>query len=255
MNLFEVIFLGVIQGITEWLPISSSGHLVLFQSIFGFKQPIIFDVLLHFGSLLVILFVFRKEILELILGVLNREKKYLKIAFMLIIATIPIVFVGFFFNDLIENSFSSLKVVGFSLIFTSIVLFMSKYPKIKNKNINFFNSFFMGIAQALAILPGVSRSGITISTALIQGIKQEEAARFSFLMAIPPILGATLLEIKNIEQIENLNYALIGVFFSIVSGYLSLKFLLRIIKTNKFSYFSVYCFVLGFFILISQYLI
>ncbi|MEM2131441.1 MAG: undecaprenyl-diphosphate phosphatase [Candidatus Woesearchaeota archaeon] len=253
MNLIEAIILGIIQGITEWLPISSSGHLVLFQSIFKIRQPLIFDVLLHFGSLLVILFVFRKEILELIAGVLKREKKYLQLTIMLVLATIPIVLVGYFLKDYIESAFSNLSFVGFAWIFTSIILFLSKYPKIKDKKLNFLNSFFMGISQAIAILPGVSRSGITISTGLMQGIKQEEAAKFSFLMAIPPILGATLLEIKNINQIENLSYALIGVLFSMISGYLSLKFLLKIIKTNKFSYFSIYCFVLGLIVLISVY--
>ncbi|MEM3374314.1 MAG: undecaprenyl-diphosphate phosphatase [Candidatus Woesearchaeota archaeon] len=254
MNLIEAIILGIIQGITEWLPISSSGHLVLFQTIFKIKQPIIFDVLLHFGSLLVILFVFRKEILELILGVLKREKKYINLALMLIFASIPITLVGFFLNDYIERAFSNLAFVGFAWIFTSIVLFLSKYPKIKDKNLNFLNTFLMGVSQAIAILPGVSRSGITISTGLIQGIKQEEAAKFSFLMAIPPIFGATILEIRNIGQIENLSFAFIGVLFSMISGYLSLKFLLRIIKTNKFSYFSIYCFVLGLIILLSVYL-
>ena len=191
MNILEAIILGVVQGITEWLPISSSGHLVIFQELFGLQQPVIFDLFLHLGSLLVIFAVFFKDILKLFHGFFRWEKFYVKYTLWLIVASVPIGCIGYFFNDAVKSAFGSLTVVGFSLIFTSIILFLSKYPLKKEKKLNWKSIIFIGLAQALAILPGVSRSGMTISSGLIQSVKREEAVRFSFLLFIPAIVGAT----------------------------------------------------------------
>ncbi len=254
MDIIEIIILGIVQGITEWLPISSSGHLVILQNYFGIEQPLIFDIILHLGSVLVILFVFWKDIFSLIKGVIERDEKSIKLIVMLVLASIPIALVGFFLKTFIESIFNDLKTVGFSLLFTSLILFLSRYPKTKNKTLTYKNTLLIGIAQAIAILPGISRSGSTISLGLMQGVKQEEAAKFSFLLAIPAILGATVLEVRNINQISNISYVLIGFLFSIISGYFSLKFLLKVIKSNRFSYFAFYCLILGLIILSKVFL-
>ena len=250
VSIIEAIILGIVQGITEWLPISSSGHLVLFQELLDITQPVIFDVVLHLGSLVALLLVFWKDIQRLVSGFLKWETYYVKYVLWLIAATIPIALVGFFLNDIVKSAFESVKVVGYSLIFTAIVLFLSKYPKIKENKLTWKSIIFIGIAQALAILPGVSRSGMTISTGLMQGTKREDTARFSFLLFIPAILGATMLEFRHLGEISNISALGIGVLTTIVVGFFSLKFLLSIIKKEKFSYFSWYCLLLGVLVLI-----
>ncbi len=253
VSIIEAVILGIIQGITEWLPISSSGHLVLFQHLFNITQPIIFDIILHLGSLLVILIVFRKEILRLIKGIVRLEKSSLKFLLYLVLASIPIALVGLLLNDFIKSIFDNIKTVGFSLLFTSFLLFMSKYPKIKNKNLNLKNTLIIGLAQSLAILPGVSRSGTTISTGMIQGIRTKKVAVFSFLLFIPAILGATILELKNISQITDIPSLIISLLITIITGFITLKLLLKIIRKNKFRLFGWYCLALGLIILFIAY--
>ena len=250
ISMIEAIILGIVQGITEWLPVSSSGHLVLFQHFFGLAPPVSFDIMLHLGSLIVVLTVFWKDILKLAKGVLKREKASLKMLAYLAIASIPIALVGFFLNDLIKSIFNSLLTVGLSLLFTAVLLFISRYPKKKNKKLGIKNTFLIGIAQAIAILPGVSRSGSTISTGLVLGIKKEDVARFSFLMFIPAILGASLLEIKDVVLVTDLPAAVVGTITAMVVGFFSLKLLLNLINKNKFSNFAWYCLVLGIITLI-----
>jgi undecaprenyl-diphosphatase len=249
MNILEAIMLGVVQGFTEWLPISSSGHLVIFQELFGLHQPVIFDLFLHLGSLLVIFLVFFKDILKLGQGFFRWEKFYVKYTLWLIVASIPIGFIGYFFNDAVKSAFGSLTVVGFSLIFTSVILFLSKYPHQKNKKLSWKSIVIVGFAQALAILPGVSRSGMTISSGLIQSVKREEAVRFSFLLFIPAILGATILEFKNFGQISNVPALLISFLTTVIVGFFSLKLLLKMVKKEKFWYFGWYCLGLGILVL------
>ena len=249
ITLIQAIILGIIQGITEWLPISSSGHLVIFQSLFSISQPVIFDIFLHLGSLVVILIMFRKDILALIKGALKKEKEHLNFLLYLIIASIPIAIVGFFLNSYIKSIFNNLTAVGLSLIFTSIMLFLSKKAK-QNSNLTLKNTYIIGMFQAIAILPGVSRSGMTLSSGLMQNIKQQQLIRFSFLLFIPAIAGAALFEMRNISQITNISAMLIGTIFSIIAGIISLKLLIRIIKSKKFYYFGYYCLLLGIILLI-----
>ena len=253
VSILQAIILGIVQGITEWLPVSSSGHLVLFQHLFGLAPPVLFDVILHIGSLVVIFIVFWKDIKELVIGVFKRDKKYLKYLLWLIIASIPIALVGFFLNDFIKSIFNNLSTVGFSLLLTAVLLFASKYPKAKNQKLKLCNTFVVGLAQALAILPGVSRSGSTISVGLMTGMKKREIATFSFLLFIPAILGATLLEIKNVSEITNVSALIVGTIVAIIAGVLSLRLLLKIIDKNKFSYFGWYCLALGLVVLIISY--
>ncbi|HLC88848.1 MAG TPA: undecaprenyl-diphosphate phosphatase [Candidatus Nanoarchaeia archaeon] len=254
MNLLEAVLLGVVQGITEWLPVSSSGHLVLLQNLFNIEQPVIFDLILHIGSLIVVLIVFRKSITELIRGILKGEKAHLRFLFQLILASIPIALVGILLNDFIKSIFNDTKTVGFSLLFTAMVLFLSKYPKIKDKALTYKNTFIIGIFQAIAILPGVSRSGSTLSAGLMQGVNKKDTARFSFLMFIPAILGATLFELKNVSQVTDMLALTIGTIAAIITGIASLKLLLYIINKGKLSYFGWYCLIVGLAILIPQYL-
>lgn len=259
MEIFQAIILGIIQGITEWLPISSSGHLVLAQQFFGLTVPLIFDILLHLGSLIVILIFFRKEIKELIIGLIKWQKKQVAITLYLLIGTIPIALVGYFLQDKIAIAFQSLTMVGVGLLFTSLLLFLSRFRinkkteerKSPNKQkITWQKALVMGLFQSIALIPGVSRSGSTISSGLILGIKREEAARFSFLLFIPAIIGALILELPNFVLTESINIYIIGTVVSAIVGFFSLGLLMRIIKNNKFHWFSIYCFILGIIILI-----
>jgi undecaprenyl-diphosphatase len=245
MDIFQAIILGIVQGITEWLPISSSGHLVLFQQLFGITQPIVFDVMLHLGSLVVVLIFFWKQIRELIIGVFRLDKEKIKLLLFIVLATIPIAVVGLFFGNQIERAFDSLLVVGIGLLFTSLLLFLSKYPKVKSGKLTWDKTLLIGVSQAIAILPGVSRSGSTISTGMILGIKKEDVARFSFIIFIPAIIGAAIVELGNIGSVENIPAMIIGTLFSIAVGFFSLKLLMNIIQKDRFSWFGIYCLVLG----------
>jgi len=246
MNILQSIFLGIIQGITEWLPISSSGHLVIFQTLFNIEVPILFDILLHFATLIVILVVFRKEIINILKAFPNYKTPDGKLGWYIIIGTIPIGLAGFFLNDTIESLFTSLKAVAIALIITSIILFLSeKFPG--RRKMNWYDSIIIGISQAVALVPGISRSGSTISTGLILGLEKKQVATFSFLLVIPAIIGATILEFSpsNLE----FNY-IYGIITAIIVGYFSLKWLLKIIVNNKFHYFGFYCLILGIILLI-----
>jgi len=256
MDIFQAIILGIVQGITEWLPISSKSHLIIIQLLFGLVQPAIFDLLLHIGSLLVVIFVFWKDIWALIVGVFKGDKKSLKYAAYLIIASIPVAIIGFVFKKQIELALSNMYILGFGFLFTALILFCSKFTfvkNVKNKSLNFWNTLVIGISQALSVLPGVSRSGTTISTGIIIGADKKEVAKFSFLMFIPAILGATLLEIKDIGMITNIPAMIIGVIVAMITGYFAIKLLMNIINKNKLWYFSIYCAILGIIVLLFAY--
>jgi len=244
MNILQALILGIIQGITEWLPISSSGHLVLAQEYFGLEVPLAFDVILHFGTLLVVLIVFWKDILAIAKSLFAFKKdENTKLLLYIIIATIPIAIVGYFFRDLIKSLFQSVLAVGIALMITGTVLFVTKFTQHK-KEINWKNSLIVGIAQAVALVPGISRSGSTISAGLLSGIKREKIASFSFLIFIPAMIGATILEIRDITSVE-IGPIISGTLAAIIVGYISLIWLLKIIKKGKFHHFSWYCWTLG----------
>lgn len=245
-SLWQIIILGIIQGITEWLPISSSGHLVIFQYFFDIEEPVIFDLFLHMGSLLVVFLVFWREIKQLILSFFIKEyKKYRKIAYYIIIGTIPTALLGYFFEDMFESFFSSLLAVGIALIITGFLLYFCERFE-KNNSITVKSALVMGIMQGLAITPGISRSGSTISTALYFGVKREEAVKFSFLLFIPAMLGATILQSKDIvfNSIE-WTPIIIGTLVAVIVGYLSLKLLILIVKKKRLRLFSYYCWIVG----------
>lgn len=235
MNLLTALLLGLTQGITEWLPVSSSGHLAIIQHFFNIKENIAYDTLLHFATVIVIFVVFRKKILEI-----AKTPRYW---LLIIIGTIPIIIIGLLIRPYIQSIFNNLMIVGISLIFTSIMLYFSDKPKTRY-DIKPRSALIIGLFQALAILPGISRSGSTITAALYLGIKKDEAIDFAFILAVPAILGATILNIPDITGTLNMNMVL-GSVLCIIVSYFSLTWLIKIIKNNKLKYFSYYCFALG----------
>ena len=230
------IILAIIQAATEFLPISSSGHLALFSNILS-EPNLFFFTVLHLASLIAVLIFTRKEIFELI----SFKKQYRKLWVYLIIATIPAVIVGLLFSDLIEQSFNSFLFLGIMFCFTGIILFLTKFTKIYSK-FNFKNSLIIGLFQCLALFPGVSRSGMTISSALFSGIEREKATKFSFLLFIPLALGAFILKLEEFYFSGSL---LVSFIICLILSLLFLKLLLIIIKRNLFWWFSIYCFLVG----------
>lgn len=262
MSIFWSFFLGAIQGITEMLPISSSAHLVLAPWIFGVKdQGLAFDVALHLGSLVAIIFAFRKEWFKLInRGALLFKQKMKpknqeqKMVYFLILATIPGAFAGYFFADLAEGALRSPYIIVFTLVFYGILLIlMDKFGKKKKdfSEITLSDSIIIGSAQALAIIPGTSRSGITITAGLFCGLKKEEAAKFSFMLSAPVVLGAGIFKVPQIPTAEILSPVLwIGMLSSMVFTFLAIKFVLGYVKKRSYSIFAYYRFVLAAIILI-----
>jgi undecaprenyl-diphosphatase len=252
MNILQAIILSIVQGITEFLPISSSGHLAIFQIFWQLPDaPIAFNALLHFGTLGAILAIFHQEIKKIL------QKKNWKLIKLIIIGTIPAAIFGFFFQSAIEAQFSSLKFISFSFLITASFLISTKIFKttsehLEIENLSYFDALIIGIAQAAALFPGISRSGITISTGLLRKLKPEIAYKFSFLLAIPVILGAFILQIPGLIQQGHNNYLIyiLGTLISFLTGIISLKILEKILKKGKLFWFSLYLIILSVLILI-----
>lgn len=270
MSWIEALLLGILQGLTEYLPVSSSGHLTIGSALFGITDPetiLPFAVIVHIATVFSTLVVLWKEIVWLFKGLfnfknersnykgalhsLNNEQNY---ALNILISMIPIGIVGVFFKDAIETLFSSILVVGICLILTALILTFSYYAKPRQKqHITIYDAFIIGLSQALACLPGLSRSGTTIATGLLLGDKKEQLAQFSFLMVIPPILGEALLDVIKIvsngfsNSFSNISvYALItGFLAAFLSGCLACKVMLNLVKKGKLIYFAIYCAVVG----------
>jgi undecaprenyl-diphosphatase len=254
ISVIQAIILSIVQGISEWFPISSSGHLAIFQNFFGF-QNLSYDVFLHLASVLAVIFVYWKDIINLID---IRKIKNLKYIGLIIIGIIPAAIVGVLFRNQIERFFSSLIYLGFFFIVSGIIVYSTKFfndKHNKTNSFNFFDSIFIGIFQALALLPGISRSGSTISSGCFRGISREESAKFSFLMAVPIIFGAGLIETKNLI-FSDINYFLLILSFliTLLVSLFSIKVLLKIIKGNKFYLFGIYNILIGIFLLIWSFL-
>jgi len=249
MNLIQAVFLGLVQGLTEWFPVSSSGHLALFQNLFGLDVPVLFDILLHVGTLIVVLLVFYKDIYKILKSIFtwNTKSEYFKLAVFIVIGSIGTVIIGYFFRNLFVGFFNNLKIVGIAFLATGCLLFFSN--KEGNKKLNCKDSFLIGLVQGIALIPGISRSGSTISTGMLFGIERKKVARFSFLLLIPAVIGGFIFEFKDIASINPV-YALVGVLTSVIVGFFSLRFLLKIIEKGKFRYFGYYCFLIGVITLI-----
>ncbi len=256
MSLLEAIILGIIQGFSEFLPISSSGHLVLFQKIFKINEPTMtFDILLHLGTLIPVFIVYRKTIFELI------KKPFQKLTYLLIVATIPAVVAALFAGDFIDLLFASGKSLFIGFLITGILLLIVDRAKDgykKEEDITYFDALIIGLMQALAITPAISRSGSTIFGAISRKLDRETAAKFSFLLSIPAILGAAVLEIKDfvtgeatVEHLDFLPMAF-GFLAAMLSGYLAINFMLKLIKEAKLRYFAYYVFAIALLIFVDQ---
>ena len=258
----NAIILGIVQGLTEFLPISSSGHLVLFQSILEEGTvPLLFDISLHLGTLFAILLYFLKDIKALIfsgLRLLKRRGKgphsyEEKMVIWILVSNIPTAFIGLFFKDHIEKMFVSLEATGVMLIITGLFLAMNLFFKEEyahRSDMGIARAFIIGIAQGFALVPGISRSGITIISALALGLKRELSGRFSFLISIPAIIGAMGLEIfrEGVSQIPFI-ILFLGFMVSLAVGIFSLRILMGILKRGSLHIFSPYCILLGSFVI------
>ena len=251
MTYFDAFILGLLQGLTEFLPVSSSGHLVIVGSILGVSKPGgIFEIVLHMGSLLAVLIFFRKRISLLIRALFNSSmKKERKIIGFIIIGTIPAVIAYLLFKDFIDNSFDKSLMASIMLFVTGLVLLSTRIKHDGTKEISLKSAVLIGIGQACAILPGISRSGTTISIGMLLGLKPSETAEYSFLLIIPAILGAVVLKF---DELSNVDSALLGQYgFGLIVAFVSSMFavylVLELIKKGKFEYFAYYCFAAGAF--------
>lgn len=292
MSVWQSIIMGILQGFTEFLPVSSSGHLAIFKYLFKIQTDtgILFDILLHFGTLISICVAFRREVLKLIVegfGIFidfcynvpiffrnlfsraEKEEYYQlitsparKMVMMIIVSTIPTAVLGLVAKDFVEYAQMGLLIPGVCLLITAVLLFFAdnaKPGKKKVKNIKYLNGFEVGMVQGLATLPGISRSGSTITACILLGFDKSFAVKYSFLMAIPAILGATVLEFKDVTlagvEPKTWGIYLVGMIFSAIIGYIAIKTVMVIARKKKFIVFSIYCFVIGMMAIIGNFVI
>lgn len=274
METLYAIALGIIQGLTEFLPVSSSGHLVLLQNVFGLTEPeLLLDIWLHVGTLMAVFVVFFKEILSILTTLMNfprlyrqhkglaamfRENQDVRLAGLIIFGSIPTVILGLLFHEMADRIFSSVQLVGIMLLITGTFLWLTRWTNVHGKPLNRMkvsDALVIGLAQGLAILPGISRSGATISAALFLGIDRELAGRFSFLLCIPAIAGALILSLKSPAAYSTIPAA--GIFAGTVAagltGFFALKVLLKLVRKGRLYYFSPYCWLLGAIVLVWHY--
>ena len=248
MDWIQALILGIVQGLTEFLPVSSSGHLVLAQHILGVDEAgVLLEVILHMGTLAAILVYFFDDLKQLLFEFIKGEKDAKNSVLLLIIATLPAVCAGLVFQDTIESTFT-IAIVKWMFIITGLVVGGTYFFKNQSKReMVLMIAFCIGLAQTFALLPGISRSGITISVALIMGIQHQKAAKFAFFMAIPVLLGAGLLQVVSFEPQINFSSTplIVGFISSAVTGYLVISWLLDVISRGKFYLFSLYCFVVS----------
>ena len=253
MNELQAFLLGILQGLTEFLPVSSSGHLEIGHHLLGVttNNNLYFDVVLHVATVLSTIVVFRKDIFGLLKGLFafkwNEPTIYVS---KLVFSAVPVLILGLLFRDDIEQLFTgNLMLVGSMLIFTAVLLSLTQFVKISEGKITFLKAFIIGVAQAIAVIPGISRSGSTIATGLLLKNKKEDVARFSFLMVLIPILGAAFLDIiggdASAEQSIGAIPLLIGFLAAFLSGLLACSWMIKIVKRGKLIYFAIYCLIIG----------
>ncbi|MCK4272137.1 undecaprenyl-diphosphate phosphatase [bacterium] len=257
MSAIESLLLGLLQGLTEFLPISSSGHLALAKHLLGLGgEDLAFVVFVHFGTLLATVTAFRREVGGMILSsgrfVVGRGVRgdpYLRLAGLILVGSIPAAVVGLLLEEGVEKAFSSTILVAFMLLLTGLILWLTRYVPAGKKAVGIKEAILVGCAQALAILPGVSRSGATIGAALFQGVNKDRAVKFSFLLALPAILGATALKAVDLWRLPPSSSAFISLFLgtmaAYISGYAAIKVLLRVVRRGKLCYFAFYCWAVG----------
>lgn len=260
MSIIEAIILGIVQGLTEFLPVSSSGHLEIGKVILGvdIEESLSFTVAVHGATVLSTIAVFRKDILQILQGVLRFQwNDEMRFAVNICVSMIPVLLVGLFLKDRVESLFDgNLLLVGSMLLVTATLLWLTTLINpVQRKPIGILDSLIMGIAQAIAVLPGISRSGATIATGLIIGKNREDLARFSFLMSLVPIIGANILEITqgNLSSETGVGSMpiLMGSIAAFISGYLACSYMLRLVRKGKFIWFVIYCTAIGIISILS----
>lgn len=272
MDIFQGIIIGIVQGLTEFLPVSSSAHLVFIQKLLGVESSLAFDTFLHLGTLIAVLWFFRWDIYKMLkswwlsLGDLLKgrfkegfnEDPYKRLAWYVILATIPVGIVGVLFEDSVDSLFSgALYVPAFFLFVTGTILYLSQRMSSGEINFNTITkkeALWMGLGQACAILPGLSRSGTTIAAGLTIGLDKEFAAKFSFILSIPAILGAFLLQAKDIGSALDVNFlpVFLGFIASIIAGYLAIKWMLNLIQNKSLDIFAYYCWLMGIIVFMGS---
>lgn len=272
MEIFQAIVLGVIQGLTEFLPISSSGHLVLAQQILRFGSTgLVFEVFVHFGTVLSIVVLFRDDLARILIAFFTgithpgnwpvrwRQDADFRMTWLILLGILPAGVLGMAFETEISAAFQSPLLVGAMLIFTGLILWSSRYASQETDRIRWWQSVFIGCAQALAIIPGISRSGSTITAGLWLKIQPEQAAKFSFFLSIPVILGASFLKFFEVLG-GSLTHAqiwvvIVGTVASFISGLIAIVFLMRTLRQGRFSWFALYCIGVGVLTIVLQFLL
>lgn len=266
MNLLEAIILGIVQGLTEFLPVSSSGHLVLLQHLFGLKEAeLVFDVSVHIGTIAAVFIFLRREIAAILESLWNTGALWIKgringpiawqlpeirMALLVVVGSIPTGILGLAFHNIAETLFSTVLIVSIDLMITGLLLaltrFVGKWGR-RADRMTIRDGLIIGLVQGIAIMPGISRSGSTISAAVFLGIEQETATRFSFLLSIPAVVGAALLSLKHLPQVSSEHLGLIaaGTMSSALVGYASLGFLVKIARKGNLHFFAPYCLLVG----------
>lgn len=252
-EILKSILVGIVQGLTEFLPVSSSGHIEIAEAILGVKQGeenMLMTIVLHFATALSTVVVYRKDIIEIFKGLFqfknNEESRF---ALKVVLSMIPAALVGVLLEDWLEEFFNgNLLFVGFMLLITAVLLYFADKARNTNKDVSFKDAIIIGISQAIAILPGISRSGATISTSVLLGDDRSKAARFSFLMVIPLIFGAIakkMLDAGGIPEFDNGVAILAGFIAAFISGIIACNWMIALVKKSKLTYFSIYCFIVG----------
>ncbi|HZD34074.1 MAG TPA: undecaprenyl-diphosphate phosphatase [Nitrososphaeraceae archaeon] len=270
IDAIQALILGTVQGVTEWLPISSSGHLALIQLVMNLQVPIFFDIVLHLGTLAAVIGIYRSELLTILKSVIlirrkNDAKEDLKsikwgrrFLLLIILGLIPTALMGVAFRSIFEESFYSMWSLGLGFIISGVMIIATKFVNKGTKSMGRVDAFLIGIGQGLSIFSSISRSGATISIGMFRHVERSELITYSFLLSIPAIIGAGLYDLvfaDNTSQVEILSIPLesyiIGILSAGAVGYVSIKFLINIINRGEFYLFSFYCFLLGSLILVS----
>ncbi|MEM2930817.1 MAG: undecaprenyl-diphosphate phosphatase [Thermoproteota archaeon] len=247
----EIVFLSLVQGVTEWFPISSTGHLVIVQELFKINVSIAFDIMLHLGTLIGVILFLRKDLQSILRAVfkLDFSGKEGRILIYLFLGTIPIGLAGFFLKSFFESMFENLSATGVAMLLNGLILYSTRHAK-PGRKMDALDSFLIGVSQATAIAPGISRTGITVSTALLRGVEKDEAYRFSLLLSIPSIIGGSLVKLQDFSFEREHSMIFLGVLVTAFIGYLALGAVRKYIVKQSFHKFAYYCLAVGTLILL-----
>jgi len=254
MNIIKVTLLSVIQGITEFIPVSSSGHLVIIRDILKFdvSSPVLFVLFLHIGTIMSVIIFFNERIFMLVKKTLAMEKVAISFLFNILIALLATGVIGLLLKKFVESHFEDVVFVGGMLFINGAILFLSHIATTRGKKLDSATAAAVGFAQGIAVIPGISRAGSTITMGCIMGLSKEDAFDFSFLLSIPAVIGAMTFEVKDVTLLGGgeLLYCIYGMIISGISGYISLKLLKKVLMKNLFKIFAIYCIIIGMIILL-----